>query len=162
MGITIRKASPSDAGEMAHLLNEIIAIGGTTAFLNPVSAEMIQGWMLKDGDGAVWLVAVDELGGIVGYQSAEPHSKLPSDAANIASFVKVGVVGGGIGTKLFAETKRTLRELGKTWVNASIRSDNASGLSYYNKMGFQDWKVEPEAQLSDGRVCGKHHKRFNL
>lgn len=34
----VRTATPEDAQNMSEILNEIIAIGGTTAFLKPVSA----------------------------------------------------------------------------------------------------------------------------
>jgi len=159
--ITIRTVRTEDAKQMAELLNEIIGIGGTTAYLNPVSAEDIGGWIARGGDRASWHVA-EEDGVILGFQWAEPHDQLPSEAASAASFVRAGVVGKGIGTKLFAATTAKARALGFEWLNASIRSDNTSGLTYYSKMGFKDWKVDPEAALSDGRVTGKHHKRFDL
>ncbi|MGH1576136.1 N-acetyltransferase family protein [Planktotalea sp.] len=162
MTIQIRNAKLDDASQMSELLNEIIAIGGTTAFLDPVSPELMQEWMTKDDGRATWLVAEDEDGLVVGYQSAEPRERLPADAASIASFVRVGVVGGGIGSKLFTQTCNSLRALGYTWINATIRSDNDSGLRYYTKMGFQDWHIEPDAALTDGRITGKTHKRFDL
>lgn len=162
MDLIIRNAMLRDATGMAQVLNEIIEVGGTTARLDPMTDEIIQESMLKDVGQTSWLVALDSTHKIIGYQSAEPHSKLPKDAANIASFVKVGIVGGGVGTKLFTQTTTVLRDLGYTWINASIRSDNVSGLRYYDKMGFKDWKIEPDACLSDGRMTGKHHKRYDL
>lgn len=162
MTITIRPAQPADAENMSALLNQIIEIGGTTALLTPQTPEDLRDWMGKHGARASWHVAVDETGRILGQQSAEPHEKLPHDAADIASFVHIDAVGKGVGTSLFAATCTRIRTLGYTWLNASIRSDNASGLSYYTKMGFVDWKIEPDARIADGRITGKTHKRFDL
>lgn len=161
MSPKIRPVATSDTEQMADLLNEIIAIGGTTAYLDPVSAEAISEWVARGGTSASWHVA-DQEGVIVGFQWAEPHKQLPKEAASVATFVRAGAVGHGIGTKLFETTTAKSRALGFEWLNASIRSDNASGLSYYSKMGFEDWKIEPNAALSDGRITGKTHKRYNL
>jgi L-amino acid N-acyltransferase YncA len=162
MQITIREATTKDAPQMAELLNEIIEIGGTTAFLQQVSADQITHWIIKDSGTASWHVAVNDTGHILGQQSAEPHEKLPPEAADIASYVRIGATGLRIGTQLFESTSVKAQALGYVWLNASIRSDNDSGLRYYAKMGFKDWKVEPDARLSDGRITGKHHKRYDL
>lgn len=162
MAISIRHYQIGDAPQMTDILNEIIEIGGTTAYLSPLSVERMEAKISSGGERARWNIAVDENEQIIGFQWAEPHSLLPPEAASIATFVRVGVVGGGIGSKLFAVTCAQMRALEFAWINASIRSDNASGLSYYTKMGFQDWSIEPDAALSDGRIVGKTHKRYNL
>ena len=162
MQVTIRAFAPGDIPQMTELLNEIIEIGGTTAYLTPLEESDLIGWTKRDVAHARWNVAQDETGRIVGFQWAESHPNLPPEVASIATFVRVGVVGAGIGSKLFDATTSQMRALGFEWINASIRSDNESGLSYYTKMGFVDWKVEPDATLSDGRVTGKNHKRFDL
>lgn len=162
MNISIRPYQNGDAPHMADILNEIIEIGGTTAYLTPRSNEEMEAKISGGGEKARWNIAVDEGEQIVGFQWAEPHPLLPPEAVSIASFVRSGVVGGGIGSKLFAVTSAQMRALGFTWINASIRSDNVSGLSYYSKMGFEDWKIEPDAKLDDGRIVGKNHKRYEL
>jgi L-amino acid N-acyltransferase YncA len=162
MGVVVRAAQPEDAEQMSELLNEIIAVGGTTAFLDPVSPEVIRSWMARDADVSSWQVAVDEAGRVLGYQAAEVAARLPEDTRNMSSFVRVDAVGLGVGSKLFAATLEGMRGLGYTWLNASIRSDNDSGLKYYSKMGFEDYLVDPDAALSDGRVMGKTHKRLKI
>ncbi len=162
MEIAIRAFVHNDLPQMTELLNEIIEIGGTTAYLSPLTESDLESWTKRKVAHARWNVAQDDTGRIVGFQWAESHPNLPPEAASIATFVRVGVVGAGIGSKLFAKTSEQMKELGFEWINASIRSDNDSGLRYYSKMGFRDWKVEPDAKLSDGRVTGKNHKRFNL
>ena len=162
MNITIRPLQVSDIHLMTELLNEIIEIGGTTAYLNPLSEAGLASWVARGTERASWTIAEDDTGKLVGFQWAEPHALLPPEAASIATFVRVGVVGRGIGKRLFAETSKHMKRFGFEWINASIRSDNDSGLRYYAKMGFKDWKVDPDAMLSDGRITGKHHKRHDL
>lgn len=162
MSIQVRRAQPADAQQMSDLLNEIIAIGGTTAFLDPIAPETLQGWMAAYADRSLWHVAEDEQGLILGYQSAEVAGAPAPDALNMASFVRVGIVGKGIGSRLFEATTTAARAMGYSWLNASIRSDNTSGLSYYSKVGFVTWDSDPEAVLSDGRKTGKTHKRYDL
>jgi L-amino acid N-acyltransferase YncA len=162
MQITIRAFEQNDLPQMTELLNEIIEIGGTTAYLSPLQTSDIAEWTKRKVAHARWNVAQDETGRIVGFQWAESHPNLPPEAASIATFVRVGVVVAGIGSKLFEATSTQMRALGFEWINASIRSDNESGLRYYAKMGFADWEVDPNATLSDGRVTGKNHKRFDL
>lgn len=162
MQVTIRAYDQKDLLQMTEILNEIIEIGGTTAYLSPLKESDLESWTKRKVAHARWNVAQDETGQIVGFQWAESHPNLPPEAASIATFVRVGVVGTGIGLKLFEATSTQMRALGFEWINASIRSDNDSGLRYYTKMGFIDWKVDPDAALSDGRVTGKNHKRFDL
>ena len=162
MNITIRPLQMSDIRLMTELLNEIIEIGGTTAYLNPLPESELASWVARGTERANWTIAEDDAGKLVGFQWAEPHALLPPEAASIATFVRVGVVGRGIGKRLFAETSKHMKRFGFEWINASIRSDNDSGLRYYAKMGFLDWKVDPDATLSDGRITGKHHKRYDL
>ena len=61
------------------------------------------------------------------------------DAAEIATFTKIGKTGLGIGSALFRATEKAARGLGYTWINANIRADNAGGLAYYQSRGFEDY-----------------------
>ncbi|MEL6169525.1 MAG: GNAT family N-acetyltransferase [Pseudomonadota bacterium] len=157
----IRPATVEDAGAMSALLNEVITKGGTTAIEGAVSARDVCNWMARNPDRSAWHVAASD-DGILGFQWIEPNAKLPPEAADIASFVRVGSTGGGIGARLFATTCAAATGLGYRWINASIRSDNTVGLGYYRKMGFQVWDEDPTASLSDGTVTGKTHTRFEL
>lgn len=158
----IREATPDDAQGMSEMLNEIIEVGGTTAFLTPVTAETIQSWMTCDPEKSSWHVAVDEDGQIAGYQSAEPYDSPAKDALTIATFVRIGVIKSGIGSRMFEATIRRARDLGYRWINATIRSDNTGGRAYYRSRGFQTWKEDGEATLTDGRTVGKVSKRYDL
>lgn len=160
--ILIRRATRDDAGEISSLLNEIITAGGSTALETPTTAEDIAAWMANDPDQSAWHVARDSDGTLQGFQWIERNPALPPDALDIATFARVGGTRRGVGTALFNATKEAARALGASWINAAIRSDNPSGLAYYTRMGFVDYKSDPTVALSDGTVTGKTFKRLDL
>ncbi|UWQ95632.1 GNAT family N-acetyltransferase [Rhodobacteraceae bacterium M385] len=157
----VRPAHDLDAGEIAALLREVIAIGGTTAITGDISREDILGWMSRP-NGA-WLVAETEEGEILGFQYIAPGGDyLPPEAAEIATFAKPGRQGLGIGSKLFNAMRDTAKDLGYTWINANIRADNASGLAYYQSRGFEDYGKIEGYQMGDGTIVTKILKRHDL
>lgn len=160
--ITVRRAGDLDAREMAQLLNEIIRIGGTTAYTVDVSAETIRNWFRKAPDQAVWHIAEDASGSILGFQYIKPNSALPPEACDIATFVRVGQTGLGIGSKLFEKTAQAARVFGYRWINATIRADNESGLTYYQSRGFEDYATQKSVALGNGLIVDKISKRFEL
>lgn len=158
----IERAGPADAREMADLLNEIIQIGGTTAYLDPIHRDHLVKKMENAGDRGAFHTARNDQGELLGFQWIEPHPTLPPEVAQIATFVRVGQTGLGIGSKLFDATRTAAQSFGYGWIDATIRADNESGLTYYQSRGFETWKTDPDAVLSDGSVVGKISKRFNL
>ncbi|WGH77468.1 GNAT family N-acetyltransferase [Jannaschia ovalis] len=144
----IRPARPFDAGAMAALLNEIIAIGGTTAIAGPVTGDALRAWM---AEADIWHVA-ETAGEIVGFQWVGPSPKLPPEACDIASFVRPGAHGVGIGSKLFDATRKEAKARGYAWINATIRVENEGGRAYYRSRGFEAY----------ARTPGTVSKRFNL
>ena len=162
MSITIRPAQAQDAQGMAEVLNEIIQIGGTTAYTDPVTPDYLMGRMSEATDASAWHVAIDDSGDCVGFQWITTAAYLPPEACEIATFAKVGRTGLGIGTKLFAATKAAAISLGYSWINANIRSDNDSGLAYYTAKGFKDYDRQIGIELANGHVVDKTLKRFDL
>lgn len=159
--IEIRPVELFDCGAMARLLNEIIRIGGTTALVRPVTGEDLAEW-IRNGRRAAWHVAVDAEGEIVGFQWIEEDSALPREAAEIATFVKAGRTGLGIGSALFGATEQIARTMGYRWIRASIRDDNEGGLIYYQSRGFRDYDVIDRYELEDGQFVTKRLKRYDL
>ena len=160
--VHVERACSADAREMADLLNEIITIGGTTAFLDPLEPSDIRGWMEAAGPRGLGVVARDDDGELLGFQWIDPHPTLGPEVAQIASFVKPGNTGLGIGSRLFDATRQATRVLGYEWIDATIRADNENGLAYYQSRGFETYKTDPNACLSDGRKVGKISKRYDL
>lgn len=160
--IRVRAPLSLDTGDMARLLNQIIAAGGTTALVRPVTAQDIAEWIAVDPARSAWHVAVNDDERIVGFQWIEPEASLPPDAANIATFVQVGQTGLGIGSALFDATRNAAQQLGYRWISANIRADNEGGLIYYQSRGFQDYGKIEGYSMADGRVVDKLLKRFDL
>jgi L-amino acid N-acyltransferase YncA len=162
MTISVRPATEFDAREMAVLLNEIIEAGGTTALVRPVTGEDIATWMRAAPERSAWQLAVTDAGEIVGFQWIEPASYLPDEAAEIASFVRIGRSGLGIGSALFGATEAAARRLGYAWINANIRADNEGGLIYYQSRGFRDYDRLVGYRMENGQVVDKILKRYDL
>lgn len=153
----IRDARPEDCGVMTAILNRIIAIGGTTAHETPKAAEQVRADYIEGPDVLSSVVAEDG-GEVIGWQSVghwrgDPH---------IGSFVDPGVQAKGAGAAMFGLTCQRLRERRVSYIIASIRADNVPGLAYYARIGFVDIGHDPEFALSDGRIVGRVHRRFDL
>jgi len=160
--ITVRPPIALDASDMARLLNEIIVQGGTTARTTPVTAADIRDLIASHPGRSAWQVALDAQEKVVGFQWVAPEDYLPPNAVDISTFVQVGQTGLGIGSALFAATKKAAKDLGYTWINANIRADNEGGLIYYQSRGFQDYDTIENYALADGTLVTKRLKRFDL
>lgn len=165
MPVTTRPAVPADAPAMTVLLNEIIAIGGTTAHEVPLSdTDMLHHYIQPDHHIGTFVAVLD--GVIVGFQMLvwpNPNEgPMPDHWGFIGSFVKVGVTGQGVGRALFAATCAAAHSAGCKHIDATIRADNASGLRFYSAMGFVDYNVWKDKPLRDGRLVDRIRKRFDL
>ncbi|WP_323781680.1 GNAT family N-acetyltransferase [Thalassovita sp.] len=157
----IRRATRIDTRPMADLLNEIIAAGGTTAITDLVSGKMLWDWIETGAERAAWHVA-DDAGDIIGFQWIGPQDYLPDEACDIATFVRIGQTGLGTGSKLFEATRAAAEALGYVWINANIRADNDSGLTYHQSRGFRDYDRWHDYRLNNGQKVDKVLKRFDL
>ena len=158
----VRPAMRFDSGSMARLLNDIIGKGGTTALTRPVRAEDLQEWMAEAPERSAWHVALDGADQVVGFQWIAPHPDLPPEAVDIATFVRIGQTGIGIGSALFTATEKAARRLGYVWINATIRADNEGGLTYYQSRGFRDWHFDQGVRLDSGLIVDKVSKRYDI
>lgn len=157
----IRPASKQDAHLFANILNPIIKRGGTTAYEDPVNAAYFETMITNLGPRDTLFVAEDD-GRVVGYQLLEASAKLPADVASIASFVAIGTTAKGVGQAMAVETIRAAKAAGWSEVDAKIRVDNAAGLAYYSRLGFQDHEVFAAVPLKDGTPVDRIAKRLHL
>lgn len=162
MTIAVRPASRLDSRQMADLLNAISCAGGTTALVRAVTEDDIADWMAAAPAKSAWHVAATETEGVVGFQWIEPSDHLPEEAAEIATFVRIGQSGLGIGSALFRATETAARRLGYAWINANIRADNEGGLIYYQSRGFREYDRWDNCRLESGEVVVKVLKRYDL
>jgi L-amino acid N-acyltransferase YncA len=163
--ITTRRAIPADAAEMAELLNEIIAEGGTTAHEVPFDiAKMDRRYISRPE--LISCIVAEEYGEIVGFQAlywpSESTNEVPEGWAIIGTFTRLGRTGSGIGKALFAATRAAAKAAGVRTIDATIRADNAVGLIYYSRMGFSDYDRLAAVPLNDGTPVDRVRKRFDL
>ena len=150
------------------MFKKIIAIGGTTAHQRPFDAERMEHHYITDPH--IISTTVAEVDGVfAGFQClARPDPNyqgpdaMPADWSYIASFVKVGMTGHGIGKALFADTLAAGKACGAVAIDATIRADNASGLRFYAALGFQDFAVVKDVPLRDGTIVDRVRKVYTL
>ena len=157
MTFTVRAAVATDATEMAGLLNEIIAIGGTTAHQAQKSVARVLDDYITGPDVVAAVVAVNQ-DQVIGWQSVG----LWQGDAHIGTFVRQGLQARGVGAALFGLTSTLVRKAGTKSIHASIRADNTPGLANYARLGFVDYALEPDWALADGRKVGRVSRRFDL
>lgn len=137
--IVIRPASAEDAAPMADLLNEIIAIGGTTALTGRFDPARIAEMFLASPRFVSCHLAADT-GAVLGFQALERgHGRLSEDWGSIASFVSPASHGRRIGRRLFEATKTSAIAAGLSAIDATILRHNAGGLAFYGAIGFSDY-----------------------
>jgi L-amino acid N-acyltransferase YncA len=153
----IRPAAATDAFAMTQILNQIIAIGGTTAHETPKSAQQVLDDYITGPDVLSCVVTFVE-DRLIGWQSVGRWR----DEAHIGTFVAPDVQAKGAGAAMFALTCDTVQKAGVPNLVASIRADNEPGLRYYARMGFTDFASEPHFALSTGQIVGRVHRRFDV
>ncbi|WP_170335690.1 GNAT family N-acetyltransferase [Ruegeria arenilitoris] len=160
--IAVRPMMPEDVSTACRILNDIIEIGGTTAFEIPFSEALFAQSYLNGTDIICCHVALDDQGEVAGFQWLGAHDALPEDCADIATFARREPPLKGVGRALFSETSKFAAGLGLNAINATIRADNRQGLSYYDKMGFQDYSVAYGVPLRNGTPVDRISKRLDL
>ncbi|MBL8310704.1 MAG: GNAT family N-acetyltransferase [Burkholderiales bacterium] len=158
----IRPALDADADGMRALLNEIIRVGGTTAITNELSVDEIREWFILGDTVVSCFVAGDMDEMILGFQSLSTYGSLPTGWVDIATFASRSRQQSGVGTALFAHTRKAAAQRGFTTINASIRVVNEGGLAYYSRMGFETYLVEDGDAQAQGRAFNRVHKRFEF
>ncbi|MGB0504901.1 MAG: GNAT family N-acetyltransferase [Pikeienuella sp.] len=159
--ISTRLAVPEDAPALVGVLNPIIKRGGTTAYEDEISVEAMAA-MLTGLIQPSFCHVAEDAGRILGYQTCKLVDYLPPNIGDMASFVAVEAVGRGIGRALATATFAQAKVNGFTELNATIRADNKSGLTYYNSIGFVDHSVNPAKPLKYGPPVDRISKRLSL
>jgi L-amino acid N-acyltransferase YncA len=164
MNLTTRRATPANAEEMAALINEIIRIGGTTAYEVPFDREALDHEFISSPAVIACTLAESE-GVLLGFQvllSALEDEPMPSGWGAIGTYARVGHTGSGVGRALFEETQKAARTAGIHTIDATIRADNVGGLTFYDRLGFVDYDRKVGVPLKDGTLVDRVQKRFDL
>lgn len=164
MTFTTRRATNNDAPAMAALINEIIAIGGATAYETPFTPESIGHEFIAPPYLLACTIVEDERQ-LLGFQVLlwpNEHEPFPDGWAYIGTYARVGRTGAGIGRALFTETVKAARAAGVKTIDATIRADNTGGLAFYSRMGFVDYDRKIGVPLNDGTPVDRVRKRFEV
>ncbi|WP_282608261.1 GNAT family N-acetyltransferase [Pelagibius sp. Alg239-R121] len=150
MSLLIRTAREDDASEMARLINEIIAIGGTTAHRQAFDEPGIISDFISPKLGICCFVAADgpQLLGFQALEWCDPEwsgeDRLPADWAVVATYVDPQTHKRGIGRALFSKTAEAAKAAGVCFVDATIQRENTGGQAFYQGMGFTDYRTGVE------------------
>lgn len=164
MTLTTRRATSADAEAMAELINEIIAIGGTTAIEAPFTAASMDHEFVS-GPHVISSIVAEENGELLGFQillGSTEEEPMPPGWGGIGTYARVGQTRGGVGSALFAATKQAARAAGLDTIDATIRADNTGGLTFYGRMGFVDYDRRVGVPLKERTRVDRVRKRFDL
>ncbi|CUX14913.1 Sortase-like acyltransferase [Agrobacterium deltaense Zutra 3/1] len=145
----IRPAKVDDATGMAAVQNEIFSAGLRKA---PTDITAVLENYIQHADRIECSVAEDDDGRILGFQSLRyARTGNPYGVAEgwgiIGTHVSPQAARRGVGSALFAATRRAAEARGIQNIDATIGADNMLGQSYYDAMGFTTYR-QPE-----GLVC---------
>lgn len=158
----IRPAGDADAAQLCELLNQIIAVGGTTAYQEALTVEEFAAKFLHWPDKICCFAAALPDGALQGFQYMGHNPNLPDDWGDIATFARLDGPVRGVGTALFAATKEAAQRAGLAAINATIRADNVPGLAFYGKMGFADYAKAEAVPLADGTPVDRISRKYVL
>jgi len=154
----VRAATRADMPALAALLGAVVRRGGTTAIETAPGPDALAARTI-DGPGHVSCILAEDGTGPLGLQWLARKADWPADWAAIATFARIGGARRGIGRALMASTLDAARLAGIAWIDATIRADNASGLAFYERMGFETYRIERAVPLADGTPVDRISKR---
>jgi L-amino acid N-acyltransferase YncA len=160
--IKIRRATGNDAARLCEILNEIVAMGGTTALERLLSPEQFDEEFISGPHCIFCYIAEAADGAALGFQVLQRSSRLPDGWGDIGTFTRRTARVPGVGTQLFHNTKKVAHEHGISVINATIRADNYAGIPFYEKMGFVTYSIAKAVPLKDGTPVDRVSKRYAL
>ena len=157
MTLTVRPMESKDVPACTDILNDIIALGGTTAYEEPYSETYFEAHYLNEPPISMVVLNDDTIVGFQALFEVEPG------LYSIGSFTDRRNPVKGAGSIMFDATLGAAKARGGSAILAKITSDNTGGLAYYSRMGFEDFELQKaDLTRSDGTVVDRVIKRFAL
>jgi L-amino acid N-acyltransferase YncA len=150
---TLRAADRTDAEAIRAIYNAEVA-GSTVNFeLVPRGVEEQVAWIEEHSGGHPAVVAVDDVGEIVGFGSLSPYRVRPAYFPTVEDsvYVRGDHRGSGVGRQLLAELVRLAQQYGYHSVIARIVGGHDASISLHRRCGFEIVGTEREV----GRKLGK-------
>lgn len=160
--IVIRPVTQNDVPALAEILNALVRKGGTTSRRIEISEPEFTAKYLESREVISCLCAESSDGVLLGFQSLNHASHIPTDWGDIATFAKIGNSQKGIGRLLFQQTLEVAKTKQLQAINATIRSYNTGGLAYYSKMGFVEYQRRAAEPLVEGEPAEMIIKKRNV
>ena len=137
----VRPAEDRDAPGMSRVLLDIIALTGR---MRPHDEGFVRSHYIANPDSIRCGVALDD-DGVLGFQSlvrAMPGNRygVPEGWGIIGTHISPRAHRRGVGTALFAASRRAAIAAGLSTIDAYIGADNPMGLRYYEAMGFRTYR----------------------
>jgi ribosomal protein S18 acetylase RimI-like enzyme len=149
VGVKVREAVMDDASEISLFLEQLASLGKRNI---PSDPNFVRTNYIAHPDNIQCAVAEDDDGAILGLQILKVASKgntygVAVGWGIIGTHVKPDAARRGVGKTLFAATLKAAADAGLKKIDATIAATNADGISYYDAVGFQNYRA------SDDKVC---------
>jgi len=151
--LTIRPAKADDLNAITEIYNEAILATDATFDTKAKTDDEQRAWFVNHGPKNPILVA--ELDGfVVGWVSLSQWSDrcAYSDTAEISLYVKEGLRGRGIGSRLMKDIIQRGEEVGLHTVIARITAGNQRSIHLHESVGFEHIGVMREVGRKFGRL----------
>jgi L-amino acid N-acyltransferase YncA len=139
MTVSVRPAIPSDADALARIYNYYIQNTVITFEEEPVSAQIMTTRVADVQKASLpWLVA-DLDGAVVGYAYASKWKVRSAYRYSVETtiYLERGREGQGLGTRLYSELLRILREQGIHAAMGGAALPNEASVALHEKLGFE-------------------------
>ena len=153
MPTTLRAADRADAEPIRTIYNAEVAGSTVTFDLVPRSIEDQVAWIEEHSGGHPAIVAVDDVGEIVGFGSLSPYKERPAYFTTVENsvYVREDHRGAGVGRQLLAELVRLAQQYGYHSLIARIVGGHDASISLHRRCGFEIVGTEREIGRKLGR-----------
>ena len=135
------------------IYNEEVAGSTVTFDLVPRTLEDQVAWIEEHSGGHPAIVAVDDVGDVVGFGSLTPYKERPAYFTTVEDsvYVRQDHRGAGVGHQLLAELVRLAQQYGYHSVIARIVGGHDTSTSMHRRCGFEIVDTEREVGRKLGR-----------
>jgi RimJ/RimL family protein N-acetyltransferase len=152
--VTIRRATPDDAGALVGIWRGIVDEKVYSAVDQPFTVEQERNYLSTLSDREATFVAEMADGQVVGFQSLDAWTKLfhsMDHVAQLGTFIVPQWRGRGIGAQLAFRTLEFARSAGYEKLVIYVRASNIGAQAFYSRLGFvQCGRLQRQLKI-DGR-----------